>query len=148
MAKVAWVSACLVGLPVAYDGRHRFNPAVIDVLKDFDRVLVICPEKDLYGVPRLPMELSGGDGRDFLKGRAKLITQTGELSNKLVMSYLTQLRETALQERIETAFLKDKSPFCGVCKIYDGTFSGRLIKGKGILAAMLNQMGIELVGID
>lgn len=148
MAKVALVSACLVGLPVAYDGRHRFNSRVVDILKSYDELLIMCPEKDLFGVPRPPMELTGGDGSDFLDGRAGLVAKTGMLQGERVTPYLNRLLEIVSLKGAYIAILKNKSPFCGVDKIYDGTFSDRLIEGRGIMAALLSREGFELLGVD
>ena len=45
----------------------------------------------------------------------------------------------------EKAILKSKSPSCGVGKIYDGDFSGKLIDGNGITADLLIKNGIEVI---
>jgi len=42
------------------------------------------------------------------------------------------------------ALLKSKSPSCGVGQIYDGTFSGTLIDGDGLLTRELKKIGIEV----
>ena len=44
------------------------------------------------------------------------------------------------------AILKERSPSCGFGKIYDGSFSGRLIDGNGVAAALLAANGIEIYG--
>lgn len=44
--------------------------------------------------------------------------------------------------------LQSRSPSCGVNEIYDGTFSGCLVKGKGIFAAMLEEEGIRAVDVE
>ncbi len=46
---------------------------------------------------------------------------------------------------IEGAILKANSPSCGIGKIYDGTFSGKLVDGNGVFAGMLSSMGIEVI---
>ena len=43
---------------------------------------------------------------------------------------------------IKEAILKARSPSCGVSQIYDGSFSGRLIEGDGLTAALLKRAGI------
>ena len=47
--------------------------------------------------------------------------------------------------KIKEAILKQKSPSCGCGKIYDGTFSGKLISGNGITAALLKKNGIKVI---
>ena len=42
------------------------------------------------------------------------------------------------------ALLKARSPSCSPDCIYDGTFSGRLVPGRGIAAQALADVGIEL----
>nr|WP_255345257.1 DUF523 domain-containing protein [Bacteriovorax sp. DB6_IX] len=46
------------------------------------------------------------------------------------------------------ALLKSKSPMCGHGKIYDGTYSGKLIDGDGIFANLLKKNGIKVKSID
>ncbi|WP_250739225.1 DUF523 domain-containing protein [Actinomyces sp. 217892] len=36
------------------------------------------------------------------------------------------------------------SPSCGAGGIYDGTFSGRLVPGDGVLAALLRRQGLSV----
>jgi len=43
---------------------------------------------------------------------------------------------------IKEAILKARSPSCGVGQIYDGSFSGRLVEGDGVTAALLKREGI------
>ncbi len=45
---------------------------------------------------------------------------------------------------IKKAVLKEKSPSCGVYKIYDGSFSGKLIDGSGVTTKLLKENGIEV----
>ena len=44
---------------------------------------------------------------------------------------------------ISAAILKEGSPSCGVNFVYDGSFNGNKIKGKGITTEMLNEIGIK-----
>ncbi len=49
---------------------------------------------------------------------------------------------------IKKVVFKEKSPSCGKDFIYDGTFSGRLIKGKGVVTALLMRKGIEVKSFE
>ncbi|HKL44093.1 MAG TPA: DUF523 domain-containing protein, partial [Candidatus Absconditabacterales bacterium] len=40
--------------------------------------------------------------------------------------------------------LKSNSPSCGFGSVYDGTFSGKLIKGDGITSALLKSKNINI----
>ena len=44
------------------------------------------------------------------------------------------------------AVLKEKSPSCGVGKVYDGSFSGKLVTGDGITVRLLQKHGIRVIG--
>lgn len=46
------------------------------------------------------------------------------------------------------AVLQPRSPSCGVHFIYDGSFSGKIIPGKGIFAGMLEEEGIIAIEPD
>ena len=50
----------------------------------------------------------------------------------------------AQTEKIEVALLKGNSPSCGNNAIYDGSFTGRKIKGAGVAATMLMQHGLHV----
>ena len=44
------------------------------------------------------------------------------------------------------ALLKERSPSCGRGQVYDGTFSGTLVPGDGVTAALLLEAGIPVYG--
>jgi uncharacterized protein YbbK (DUF523 family) len=46
--------------------------------------------------------------------------------------------------KLRAAVLKDGSPSCGTTRIYDGLFSGRLVTGQGVAAALLASSGLPL----
>ena len=46
---------------------------------------------------------------------------------------------------VDLAILQSRSPTCGVKQIYDGSFSGNLIKGQGIFAKALIAQGIKTI---
>ncbi len=128
------VSACLAGERCRYDGGSAAHPEV-QRLVGLGRAVAVCPE--LLGglsAPREPVELAGGralcpSGRDvtaqFRNGARKCL-------------------ELALEMGCTRAILKSRSPSCGVGRIYDGTFSKRLIPGDGVLAALLKEHGIAV----
>ena len=47
-------------------------------------------------------------------------------------------------EEIDLAILQPRSPSCGCREIYDGSFSGKKIPGKGLFAQALADAGIPL----
>lgn len=126
------VSACLLGIKCRYDGGDKYCSAAADLLARYDLVPV-CPEV-LGGlpVPRTPSELRGGrvvakDGTD----RTGAFRRGAELAVALA-------RKTGAKK----ALLKANSPSCGSGKVYDGTFTGRIVPGDGLAAAALKAAGL------
>ncbi len=127
------VSACLLGENYKYNGKNNYNNLVVSLAKDFE-IFPICPE--VFGglsVPRLPSEILN----DKVINDSD-IDLTLEFKNGAYKAL-----QIALDNDIKYAILKEKSPSCGVRQIYDGTFSGNLIVGKGITTRLLEEHGIK-----
>lgn len=128
------VSACLLGCPCRYDGDSRENPAVLALGKEHT-LIPVCPEQ-LGGLPtpRTPSERIGD----------KVMMKTGED----VTAAYQKGAETALRLAkllgADLALLKARSPSCGKGTIYDGSFTGKLIPGNGVTAALLMESGIPV----
>ena len=140
------VSACLLGVNCKYNGSNSLSKDVLKVIKDKGSFVACCPE--LLGglsIPRGPYEITEGSGKDIAAGNAKVISQSGEDVTKEFLEGARRALRIAKQNGVKLAILKARSPSCGVNRIYDGTFSGILIKGEGVLAALLKQEGIELI---
>jgi uncharacterized protein YbbK (DUF523 family) len=45
------------------------------------------------------------------------------------------------------ALLTEKSPSCGCGLIFDGSFSGKVIEGDGITAALLKKNGVKVTNV-
>ncbi|MBC8530646.1 DUF523 domain-containing protein [Gehongia tenuis] len=138
------VSACLAGVKCRYDGGAAADPLWVERVRRGEAV-PLCPE--LLGglaLPRPPSEIVGGGGRDVAAGRAPVLTREGLDVTKAFLTGARRVVEIALQNGITRAYLKDKSPSCGVCQIFDGSFSGRLIPGCGVTAALLTAAGIAV----
>ena len=79
----------------------------------------------------------------------------GEVVNKegsdVTAQFIKGAKETldiAKKLNIKTAILKDGSPSCGVNYIYDGNFSGTIIKGMGVTAQLLKESLIDVISED
>ena len=135
------VSACLLGEPVRYDGRAApsTDPRLAQWRRE-GRVVPCCPE--LEGglpVPRPPAELAGAAAPG---APVRILSASGE---DLTAPFLAGARATVAlcrKEGIQVAVLKERSPSCGSAWIHDGSFSGRLVPGRGIAAAALQEAGI------
>lgn len=141
------VSACLAGIDCTWDGKNRVRPDIKD-LADRGLALAVCPE--LLGgrrVPRTRTELRGGIGDDVLDGRAKVFDEKGKDVTGQFLKGAYATLEIARKHNIKKAILKSKSPSCGVKNIYNGSFNGDLIAGRGVTAALLKRKGLLCQGI-
>ena len=129
------VSACLLGNNCKYNGGNNYCQQVIDFVKNH-KVIALCPEV-LGGLstPRLPSEICKG-----IVMNCKGISVDKEYRQGARLS-----TEIAIREGATLAILQPRSPSCGCKQIYDGSFSRKLISGKGIFAQMLNDNGIETI---
>ena len=131
------VSQCLLGEPCRYDGKSK---PVLELEKLRDRgydLIPVCPEV-LGGLPtpRPPAERQE-DGR--------VVNRLGTDVTKEYRRGAELALELALREGCALAVLKAKSPSCGNCRIYDGSFTGTLKPGKGVTAELLEQSGIRVL---
>ena len=128
------VSACLLGTPCRYDGSGKADARLLK-LGAKRQLIPVCPE--LLGglpTPRPPAERVG----------ARIFDNSGA---DVTSAYLRGAQETLRLARLlgcKTAILKARSPSCGAGQIYDGTFSGTLVPGHGVTAALLAQNGITV----
>ena len=150
--KVLLVSACLVGFNCKYNGGNNSCPLLEEA---FSRGLIIpvCPEQ-LGGLPtpRPPAKITQGDGFTVLEGRAKVLTVDGETldftRNFLRGAYETLKAAQKLgKERVVACVMKEKSPSCGVKKIYN--FADDTLKeGMGVAAALLKSKGFKILSSE
>ena len=144
------VSACLLGQKVRYDGSDKDQRnALLNELIAQDRVVTICPEvAGGLSVPRLPAEIQNGAGHDVLNEQARVVDSAGQDVTAEFVSGAQQALALARQHDIRAAILKARSPSCGNAQIYDGTFSKRLLEGRGVTAALLERHGIKVFNED
>ena len=129
------VSACLAGVRCRWDGESRPCQKIIDLVKA-GKAIPVCPEQ-LGGLstPRPPAEQKDG----------RVLTKDGvDVTLQFEKGALEVLRIAQLAG-CEEAILKSRSPSCGSGRVYDGSFSGRLREGDGVLVALLKKNGINVV---
>ena len=96
----------------------------------------VCPETDGgLGCPRPPAEIRGD--RVVTVGG----TDVTHAYERGVAAALDRARECSAP----LAVLKAKSPACGHGLVYDGSFTGRLVSGSGLLSRALEREGIVVV---
>lgn len=142
------VSACLAGEPCRWDGRARSDRRVRAMVNE-GRAIPVCAEV-LGGlaVPRPPAEIVGGTGSDVLDGTARVLSTEGEDLSGAFIEGARRVAERAEAAGARLAILHDRSPSCGCARIHDGSFSGRLIAGEGVLAALLRSRGLLVLDPD
>ena len=132
------VSACLMGENCKYNGGNNLSARVIDFIGDKEYIK-ICPEVLAgLGTPRVPIEIVNGE----------VISRDGVNVDKEIREAVEKILATLKKEEIECVILKSRSPTCGVKEVYDGTFSGRLIKGEGTLAEALRKAGYRVIDCE
>lgn len=128
------VSACLAGFAVRYDGRSARNDLAAWLVAR-GQAIAACPEIMAgFPVPRPPAEITG-TFRTVCDCTGRDVTARYQRAAEMAL-------KVAVENNVAVAFLKDKSPACGVTQIYDGTFSGRKIPGRGVAAEMLARNGV------
>ncbi len=127
------VSACLLGQPVRYDGGHKRDSFVADLLAEHFELIPTCPEMAIgLGVPRPPI---------------RLVTTTTGLRVRGIHDPALDFTE-ALDDQAETLLrqapnlsgyiLKKNSPSCGLAQVPAYTTSGQQAgHGVGAYAAGL-----------
>lgn len=142
------VSACFLGIRCRHDGNTKPNEKVLALMGN-EVLIPVCPEQ-LGGLPtpRPRGEISDGSGDNVIDGNGKVIDPDG---NDMTMQFLKGAEEVLRIARIcsvKEVILKQKSPSCGCGKIYDGSFSGRLVEGDGVTTAFLKKNGIRVISED
>ncbi|MFO0704047.1 MAG: DUF523 domain-containing protein [Patescibacteria group bacterium] len=128
------VSACLAGVPCNYKGEAKPNSKVVKLVAT-GKAIPVCPEcMGGLNIPRIPAERCG----------EKVVTRDGTDVTKEYNIGAQAVLKVAKVNGCKLAILKARSPSCGKCKIYDGTFSGKIIERNGVTADLLTKNGIEV----
>ena len=125
------VSACLLGENCKYNGGNNYDPRVEAFCRGRE-VIPVCPEVLAgLGIPRITIEIKDG----------VVTRRDGLVVDAAIRQAVAQILEQIRDEDIVCAVLKARSPTCGVHQVYDGTFSGTLVSGAGVLAQALKDAG-------
>ncbi|WP_321315738.1 DUF523 domain-containing protein [Halarcobacter sp.] len=141
------ISSCLLGEDVRYDGANSAiaytnsftfseKEKFMDILCE-NEIYSFCPEvSGGLSIPRAPAEIISAKKPFMVKN---------EKGEDVTVNFLLGAKNTldlCLSENIKVVLLKSNSPSCGNEKIYDGTFSGKLVEGEGLTAKLLLENGI------
>lgn len=131
------VSGCLTGQACRYNGQSKSNLAVLAFIKDHP-YLTFCPE--IMGgltVPRRPSEV--------LSSGLRVITDEGQDVTEAFEKGAALTLQLAKDCGCQLVIAKEGSPSCGVGWIYDGTFSGQKIPGRGVTIKRLQEAGYRVI---
>ena len=132
------VSACLLGINCKYNGGSNRNDELIRRLANHT-VIPVCPETEGgLSVPRIPAEIVGG----------VVMNREGKNVNAEFVLGAEKALQMALREKPDLIILQSRSPSCGVKEVYDGSFSGKLIPGKGLFAKTAGEHGFCVTDVE
>ena len=99
------------------------------------KAIPVCPEQ-LGGLstPRKPAEQMG----------KKIFTKNGLDVTFEFKKGAKEALKIAKLSGCKKAILKSESPSCGIGKIHDGTFSGKLVDGDGVFTKILKRNNIKV----
>lgn len=131
------ISACLLGVNCRYDGGDNLVQPWVEALAGHE-LIPVCPEQ-LGGMttPRLPSEIVS-------EAPTTVLAKDGTVVTGAFAKGAGEALKLARLFKAECAILKERSPSCGVNRIYDGTFSGVRIPGQGMTARLLAAEGLRL----
>ena len=139
------VSRCLLGHKVRYDGGAHGPFDLLQHWQDEGRIVPLCPEvAGGLPTPRPPAEIPGGQGAQVLDGTSPVLTRDGANVTAAFVAGAETALQLVQQHGLQVAVLKARSPSCGNTHNYDGSFSGTLIEGEGVTAALLRRAGIKV----
>jgi uncharacterized protein YbbK (DUF523 family) len=141
------VSACLLGRACRYDGRHNRDLRLEDELERRGmRAVPICPEEEGgLGTPRPAAWIGSSGAQAVLDGREQVVTDSGRDVTANFVHGARAALEACRSHGIARAFLKERSPSCGVTHTHA---AGELVEGPGVTAALLARHGVIVEGVE
>jgi len=130
------ISQCLLGDEVRYDGGHKRDVFLTDVLAPFVEWVPVCPEVEAgLGTPREAMHLAGDPDAP------RLLTIRTKVDHTDVLKAFSQRRVQELRVHdLDGYIFKKNSPSCGVHRVKVYSEKGHPGKqGKGIFSAAMQE---------
>ena len=107
------VSTCLLGENVRYDGSHKRDKFVCDVLSPFIEWVPVCPERDCgMPVPREAMRLIGDIDNPKLVTNKTFVDKT-----PMMKAWMTGKLDELEKENLCGYIFKSKSPSSGMARV-------------------------------
>lgn len=127
------ISSCLLGEEVRFDGGHKRDTFLTQVLDPYVEWVRVCPEVEVgMGVPRETLRLVRVDGDTRM-----ITTRTGIDHTDSMRSWAMKRTKALAAERLRGYVLKKDSPSCGMerVKVYGDAGGARV--GTGTYAEIL-----------
>lgn len=126
------VSSCLLGQNVRFDGGHKRDPFLTELLGRYFEWVPVCPEMEIgLGAPRESLRLvGGGEG-------VRLVAPASGLDHTETMRAWAQRRlEQLAALELDGYILKKDSPSCGLMRVrvYPGGEGAPSRHGRGLYA--------------
>jgi uncharacterized protein YbgA (DUF1722 family)/uncharacterized protein YbbK (DUF523 family) len=129
------VSACLLGEEVRYNGGHKRDPFLTDMLGQYVEWVPVCPEVEIgLGTPRPAMRLVR------IGGEPRMVTpETGADHTEAMRVYSERRVGELFGERLAGYILKKDSPSCGMerVKLYPPEGGAPVKDARGLFADIL-----------
>ncbi|MEC9423418.1 MAG: DUF523 and DUF1722 domain-containing protein [Nitrospinota bacterium] len=126
------VSSCLIGEKVRWNGDHKQNHFVREILANYFEYVSVCPEMEVgMGVPRETVALYGN------LEKSRMISKKTQTDWTKPMEYYIKDRISSLEhENLCGYIFKSKSPSCGLGRVpvYAEFGSHRVRHGAGVFA--------------
>ena len=129
------ISACLLGQEVRFDGGHKRDPFLINVLGPHVEWVPVCPEVEMgLGTPRETLRLVRVQGATRMVTTRTLVDHTDGMQ-----AWAAPRLEALAAEDLSGYVLKKDSPSCGMerVKLYDAGGGMAERTGRGLFAAAL-----------
>lgn len=120
------VSQCLLGEKVRYDGGHKRNHYLVDVLNEFFEFHPVCPEVAIgLGIPRKPIRLVAMGNETHVRG-----VENPDLDFTVALAGQAELAVAQMPDICGYVFMQ-KSPSCGVFGMKRYSISGNPLDNSG-----------------
>jgi uncharacterized protein YbgA (DUF1722 family)/uncharacterized protein YbbK (DUF523 family) len=126
------VSSCLIGEKVRWNGDHKQDRYVREILGNYFEYISMCPEMEVgMGVPRETVALYGN-----LEDPKMISKKTKTDWTERMASYIKDQMKTLTHENLCGFIFKSKSPSCGIARIpvFSETDRSKARHGAGMFA--------------
>ena len=126
------VSSCLLGEKVRWNGDHKNNYYVSEILENYFEYVSICPEMEIgMGAPRETVALYGSLENKGMISKKNQTDWASQMNN-----YIKNTMKSLTHENLCGYIFKSKSPSCGLGRVpvYSEFGSDKVRHGSGMFA--------------